>query len=97
MSKKKKKITDDLLAKINPNAVVAQGFDEAYVGYLRRANKPSIALYDYKTCIDILIRDEDYTLDEAIDFMENYILQHDEGDSTCGFAHWKDEYDNGKD
>ena len=42
MSKKKKKITDDLLAKINPDAVVAQGFDEAYVGYLRRADKPSI-------------------------------------------------------
>lgn len=85
------------MAKINPDAVVAKGFEEAFVGYLRRAQRPSIALYDYKTCIDILTRDEDYSESEAIDFMENYILQHDEGDSTCGFAHWKDEYDNGKD
>ena len=94
MAKKKKKITDDLLARINPDAVIAKGFDEAYVGFLRRANKPSIAVYDYRTCLDILIRDEDFDKSEAIDFMENYILQHDEGDSTCGFAHWKDEYNN---
>ena len=78
---------------MNNDAVVANGFDEAYVGFLRRANSPTIAIYDYQTCVEILMRDEEYSRDEAVHFMEEHLLLYDEGDSTPGFAHWKDEYD----
>jgi hypothetical protein len=93
---RKKKVTHDLLAHINADAVVAVGFDEAYVGYLRRAKKPSIAIYDYMACVEILIRDEEYSRSEAIGFMENFILEHNAGNSTPGFALWKEEYDDGE-
>ena len=88
--------TDATLAHINPNAIIAKGFEEGYIGFVRRANKPSIALYDYYTCVEVLVRDEQFSRKQAIDFMEEYILQHDGGESTPGFALWKDEYDSGE-
>ena len=88
---RRKKLTHDLLAHINSDAIIAVGFDEAYVGYLRRAKRPSIAIYDYMACLEILMRDEGYKRSEAVSFMEEFILQHDEGGSTPGFALWIEE------
>mgnify|MGYP003646389103 CR=1 FL=1 len=91
--REKKNITDELLAKINTDAVVARGFDEAFVGYARRAGRPSIALYDYKTCVDILFRDEGWSKEKSVMFMEDFILDYDAGEASPAFCFWKDEYD----
>ncbi len=90
---KKRRKTDEALAHINPQAVVANGLNEAYVGYARRAGKPTIAIYDYMTCVDILMRDEDFNKTQAVRFMEEFVLEHDAGESSPAFAFWKDEYD----
>jgi len=81
------------LANINKNAVVAVGFEEAYVGFVRRANRSTVALYDYVTCVEILMRDEDFSHKEAVMFMEERILSHETGESSPAFAFWKDEYE----
>lgn len=90
---KKKHKTDEVLAHVNPNAVVANGLEEAYVGYIRRANRPTVAVYDYVSCINVLMRDEDFTRRQAVKFMEEFILEHDAGESSPAFAFWKDEHD----
>jgi hypothetical protein len=91
---RKPKKTDETLAHINPKAIVAQGLEEAFIGYARRANRPSVALYDYYTCIQVLMRDEDFSRDDSVKFMEEFILEHDAGESSPAFALWKDEYEN---
>lgn len=95
---RKPKKTDETLAHINPKAVVAKGLEEAFIGYARRASRPSVALYDYYTCVQVLMRDEEFSREDAIRFMEEFILEHDSGESSPAFALWKDEYENnGKD
>ena len=47
----------DLLRQHNPEALTADGFDEALVGVLLRPNRPAVAVYDIQTCLDILVRD----------------------------------------
>ena len=46
------------------------GFDDAYLGTLRRCGQPTIACYSYEKCIEVLVRDglEDY--DEAVEYFE---------------------------
>ena len=91
---KRKKNTDGLLVHINPDALVANGFEEAYLGFVRRASRPTVACYDYVTCVEILMRDEGYNKKQAVMFMEDFMLQYTEGgDNSPAFAFWKDEYD----
>jgi len=44
------------LAELNPEALFADGFDEALVGIVRQFNR-YLALYDYEKCVDVLDRD----------------------------------------
>ena len=91
--KRRRKTTDETLAHINPEAVVANGFEEGYLGFIRTAGRPTVALYCYFTCVDIIMRDEDFSKKQAVRFMEEFILEHNAGESTPSFAFWKDDYD----
>ena len=73
------------LEEINTDAVVAEGFEEAYLGYARRSDKPSFAVYDYEKCVEILMESEDWDRDKAVDFMENGVVATWLGESTPAF------------
>lgn len=73
------------LEQINKDAVVAEGFEEAYIGYLRRANKPTIAVYDYETCVEILMEQESWDRKKAVHFMETGVVSTWLGNSTPSF------------
>jgi|TARA_R100000458_G_C8277677_1_gene253302 hypothetical protein len=73
------------LEEINKDAVVAEGFEEAYIGYVRRANKPTIAVYDYETCVEILMEQESWTREKAVNFMETGVVATWLGNSTPSF------------
>lgn len=45
----KAQITDE-----NPDALFADGFDNALIGVARRCGQPSLAVYDREKCIKIL-------------------------------------------
>jgi len=57
----------DELKEFNPEAIVIDDFEEAYLGYTTNG----IAIYDYYTMLDIVVdgilEDEDCTEDEAVD------------------------------
>lgn len=42
------------LAEIDPQILIAEGLDDALLGYVERAGEPPAALYDADKCIEIL-------------------------------------------
>lgn len=58
------------LADANPEALLADGFEEALVGIARRCGKPALAVYDYELAIEVLIQRDGMDYDEAVEFLE---------------------------
>ncbi len=80
------------LEEINKEAIVAEGFEDAYVGHARRARTPTIAVYDYEMCVDILMDDHDWDRDKAVKFMEDQVCEHWMGDATPTFMFVREDY-----
>ena len=51
-------------------AVVLDGLDEAIIGVARTFGKDSVYAYDSDTIIDILVKRDKMSSDEAVDFFE---------------------------
>jgi hypothetical protein len=58
----------EVLSEENPDALFADGFDEALIGISRRCGQPSLAVYSIKKCIEILAEEMDY--EDAIGYFE---------------------------
>ena len=59
----------DYLADINPEALLADGLEDALVGVCDRFGQPTLAAYEYDKCIEIIAKDiaSDDTLEEDDD------------------------------
>ena len=56
----------ELLAEIDENILLADGFDDAIIGYIERSGLPIIACYDKNKCIEILA--EDMSMQDAEEY-----------------------------
>lgn len=54
----------------NPEALVADGFEDAYMGYAAQACSSPLAVYDYDRCVRVLMERDGMSWDEAVDFIE---------------------------
>jgi hypothetical protein len=54
----------------NPDALLADGFEEAFVGVSRRCGQPSLVTYSYRLGVECLINREGMTYEEAVEWME---------------------------
>lgn len=54
----------------NPDALLADGFEEAFMGIARRFNTPLLAAYCYEKCILILMERDGMTFREATEFFD---------------------------
>lgn len=43
------------MALVNEDALMADGFEDAFVGFAERCSQPLLAVYDYEKCIEILM------------------------------------------
>lgn len=68
----------------NPDALLADGFDEALIGICNRYGQPSLAAYDYEKCIKILMQDG-ISYEEAKEYFEFNILGAWVGEGTPVF------------
>jgi hypothetical protein len=59
-----------LVADHNPEAIMWDGFEEAFIGMSRRCGQPTLVTYSYKKCIQVLIRRDKMTLEEAVECFE---------------------------
>lgn len=59
----------DDLSEVNPEALLADGLEDAYLGYVINTHHKSVAVYDAVKCVEILIRDG-MTEEEAEEYLE---------------------------
>ena len=70
----KTKLTIDEIAEINPEAMLADGFDDAIMGMCIQFGAEPIVAYDYEECVNILMERDGLDRTEAIDFMEFNVI-----------------------
>jgi len=76
----------EFVAEMNPEALFADGFDDALIGYVRRCSQPTLALYDYARCVQILVRNDGMSEEDADEFLEFNTLGAWVGKDTPAFA-----------
>lgn len=74
----------DRLAEANPEALLADGFEAAYIGICRRFSTV-VAAYDYNKCIEILMNRDGMSGEEAEEFFEFNTLGAWVGEFTPAF------------
>jgi hypothetical protein len=60
----------EVLGDLNPDALLADGLDEALVGWTVNSVAPTVAVYDACGCVQTLVRRDGMTADEAEEFLE---------------------------
>ena len=73
------------LADLDPDLLLADGFDDALIGYVQKFNQTA-ALYDRQKCIEILMKRDGMTDEEAEEFFEFNVVGAFVGDYTPAFA-----------
>jgi len=79
-----KKDHKEHIADINSEALFADGFDDAIIGYDAVGFR---VVYDYDKCSDILMKRDGMTKHEAHEFMEFNVVGAFVGDFTPLFIH----------
>ena len=74
----------DAITEVNEDALLADGFEDALVGFVTQFNK-TVALYDREKCIQILMRDG-LTETDAEEFFEFNTQGAWVGENTPAFA-----------
>ena len=70
----KTKLTIEEIAEINPEAMMADGFDDAVLGMCVQFGDSPVVAYDYNKCVEILQSRDKMTRTEAIDYLEFNVL-----------------------
>lgn len=75
----------EVLSEIDEDMLLADGFDEALIGYVQ-CFTGVVPLYDRRKCIDILVKRDDMTEDGAQEFFEYNVTGAYLGERTPAFA-----------
>lgn len=54
----------------NPEALLADGFEAAFIGPAIRCGQPALAAYSYEGAIQVLVNRDGMTYEEAVEWME---------------------------
>ena len=76
----------ELLAEVNEEMIFFDGYEAALIGYVERFGMEPIALYDRNKCIQILMKRDGMTYEEADEFFCFNTIGAWMGDSTPAFA-----------
>ena len=63
-------MTREEIAEISPEALLCDGFDEAIIGMAERINFGPVVAYSVKKIIDILMRRDEMTYEDAIEYYD---------------------------
>jgi len=59
----------EALGEINPEALLADGLEDAFIGYTLNHHIPHVAVYDIDKCIEVLVARDGMTHEEADEFL----------------------------
>lgn len=60
----------EILKEENPEALLADGLDDALVGIARRCGQPTLAVYDVDKCAEVLMHRDGISYEEAMEHLE---------------------------
>lgn len=72
---------------LNPEALKADGFDEAIIGVGAVCGSKEILIYDANKCIDILMQRDEMSYEEATEFFDYNVRGAYMGEGTPMFAY----------
>ena len=78
-------LTIDEIADINPEAMLADGFDVAILGMCIQFGCEPVVAYDYNKCINILVNRDGMTQPEATDYIQFNVIGAYVGNNTPVF------------
>ena len=64
----------DLLSTENPSALLADGFEDAFLGVARRCGQPALAVYDYRLGVKVLMQRDAMSYEDAVEWMAFNVL-----------------------
>lgn len=73
--------TMDDLAMLNPEALLADGFEDALIGYTQNFHHATVAVYDYGKCVQVLVDRDGMSIEEAEEFLSYNTLDADVGEN----------------
>tara|TARA_R110002167_G_scaffold101538_1_gene264403 strand:+ start:840 stop:1097 length:258 start_codon:yes stop_codon:yes gene_type:complete len=79
------KITIDEIIDLNPEAMLADGFDEAILGMCVQFGSEPVVAYDFNKCVEIVMERDGMEREEAIDFINFNVVGAYVGLSTPVF------------
>jgi hypothetical protein len=75
----------ELLAEVNEEMIFFDGYEDALIGYVERFGMGPVALYDRNKCIEILMKRDGMTGEEAEEFFEFNTIGAWVGEATPAF------------
>jgi hypothetical protein len=60
----------ELLADLEEDILLMDGFDDAIIGYSQRINDPTLAVYSWELMVKILMERDGMTDEEAMDYID---------------------------
>tara|TARA_Y100000034_G_scaffold121287_1_gene165317 strand:+ start:151 stop:435 length:285 start_codon:yes stop_codon:yes gene_type:complete len=67
--------------------LLADGFEDAFIGFFQRCGKPKVASYDYEKCIKILMDRNGMEEDEADEYLQFNTVGAWVGEGTPAFIY----------
>jgi hypothetical protein len=80
-----KTVTIDEIIDINPEAMLADGFDDAILGMCVQFGSEPVVAYDFNKCVEIVMERDGMEREEAIDFINFNVVGAYVGLSTPVF------------
>ena len=70
----KTKLTVEEISELNPEAMMADGFDDAILGMCIQFGQEPVVAYNYNKCVEILKNRDGMDDSEAIEYMEYNVV-----------------------
>lgn len=70
------------LAEMNPDALLADGLEDALIGYTLNTHHAHVAVYSYPKCVDILVTRDGMTPEDAEEYLSFNTLCAYVGENT---------------
>lgn len=76
----------EFVTSVNPEALLADGFESALLGYVERFGMDPVALYDRDKCIEILMKRDGMDFEDAREYFDFNTIGAGMGKNTPAFA-----------
>ena len=64
------KLRREDIERVNPDAMIADGLDDAIIGIGQQWASDPVAVYDYDKCVSIFMKENNWSFEEATEWME---------------------------